>query len=214
MDISLMKKNFADTLEIQFLHSQKYEDADFEVKGLAKILAQISLTDETTVLEVLDEEFCMTLLHRTGLDAHKTLTVDIPEKLRPLCKNVSNLEHRGLQRYVSIVGPKLRVDPKIWTEWRKHTAQKGLNTIRMVLQSKKIVVKHVLLFGELSQYAYILKATKQEFDSIIVPKEDQVARIRGACIYGHHPEVLQTRIIKSSANFLVKEVSYFLFFII
>lgn len=135
MDISIMKKKFADTLEIQCLYCKDHEDADFEVKGLVKLLAKLYLIDEATVLDNLDEELCMSLKHKTDSEPNNKITVEIPDKRQHLCINFSNPNNKGLEEEVSIIGPKLRISPEIWTQWCKQTVQQGLEVLRAVFES-------------------------------------------------------------------------------
>lgn len=210
IEISLMKKTFADTLEIQYLHSQKSDDARPEDR-LAELLAIIFSTDVKMVLSYFDEEYCADFQHKIDSANESSINVNIPIQLARLPKNVSCHLLTRFKGEVSLTGPKVRISKNVWTEWCKQSVQQGLKALKDVYQNTETVVKHILLFGELSHNAYALNAMKLEFDSIIVPDDEQYAKIRGACIFGHHPDVLQSRIVKSSANVFLKEVLNYCF---
>jgi len=203
LSITNMKRIFSGTLEIQYLYNSSHAVSSLK-QEIVKFLAQYLDEEEAHVQSSMDEEVCTCVRRAVMSDTSKPITITLPINL--LVKNRASRVEKLSEKVWSTNG-KLRICPEIWNKWITVPIQQGLTTIRQIVKEAKVNVQNVLLFGEISHITSARTALSREFTNIIIPADEEVAIVKGACLFGHHPEIIQSRVVKSAANFLIKEVS-------
>lgn len=153
--------------------------------------------NEEDIRRTLDKSFNFDLRRRTEAERGTSIKVRLPTAYL----NVGRIFGHD----------KIRIRYETWSQWFEDTVQQGLGTLEEVVKHYKIKPKVVLFYGELSHNALAKEALESHFVKVMIPDDEEVSILRGACLSAHHPEILQTKItMKTSASFL-KEVSNILF---
>lgn len=199
---------FCGTLKVLLLKSFFFDDRDVFATKYANFIAEIFNTSTEESLKCLDSE-ARADLHRAFRKKQRTSNIHLnrPPLECERGRTQLQLERSGYSNKVSFIGQKIKVSPEVWNDWFLQIIESAIAVTKETLQDNGIFeVKSVLLFGEFCNYYFAVDMLMKQFPNVIIPNDVEVAKIRGACFYGHQPDILQSRIVESVRNFLTKEV--------
>lgn len=102
---------------------------------------------------------------------------------------------------ITLRGDKIRIDHDLMKSLFAQTIEKVTNLIsQMYAQSIKADVNLILLVGGFSECRLIHTAIKQAFPDkrVIVPEECGLAVLKGAVLFGHRPDFIESRVMRYS----------------
>ncbi|XP_052081987.1 heat shock 70 kDa protein 12A-like isoform X7 [Mytilus californianus] len=100
---------------------------------------------------------------------------------------------------VTLKGGKLRIDPEIVKDIFKPTIESITSLMREIFESApSFDVSQILLVGGFSECALVQDAIKRAFPDkrIINPDEAGLAVLKGACLFGHRPDYITSRVMR------------------
>lgn len=207
MNISYMKRMECGTLKVLHLKSHDFANFDVIATGYSNLMGRLLGLD---LNEYLDISFRTYLQEKCKSDSTSDIVFVVPHRVRQLCETKDlnmQLQRMRLSKKVRFVKDKIRINSEIWTRWLSEYIESALAVLDESLQENDISgVKTALLFGKCACFPLAVENLQKKLPNVIIPNDVDVAKISGACIYGHMPDILQSRIVESFGPYLVKEV--------
>ncbi|CAG2256322.1 unnamed protein product [Mytilus edulis] len=100
---------------------------------------------------------------------------------------------------ISLRGDKMRIDAHLMIQLFKPTIDSIVSLMVEILKGKKVEnVTQILLVGGFSECRLIQDAVIKEFNDkkIIIPEEAGLSVLKGAVLFGHRPDYVQSRVMR------------------
>ncbi|VDI50928.1 Hypothetical predicted protein [Mytilus galloprovincialis] len=110
---------------------------------------------------------------------------------------------------ISLRGDKMRIDAHLMINLFKPTVDNILSLMFEILKDKKVQnVTQILLVGGFSECRLIQDAVIKKFwdKKIIIPEEAGLSVLKGAVLFGHRPDYIQSRVLRFTYGLEVIEV--------
>lgn len=137
-------------------------------------------------------------------DVHGKIPIRIPSIVNDLCKEIIKKSFNEIVaknntyiNSISLERDKLMIDIILFKKLFSKTLSKIINHLSELLENKDLKdVKTIFMVGGFSECHLLYDANKTKFCRlrVIVPTETVLSVIRGAVIYGHRPEIFESRI--------------------
>lgn len=137
-------------------------------------------------------------------DVHGKIPIRIPSIVNDLCKEIKKKSFNEIVaknntyiNSISLERDKLMIDIILFKKLFSKTLSEIINHLSELLENKDLKdVRTIFMVGGFSECHLLYDAIKTKFCRlrVIVPTETVLSVIRGAVIYGHRPEIFESRI--------------------
>ncbi|CAC5406609.1 unnamed protein product [Mytilus coruscus] len=138
----------------------------------------------------------------------KKVTMTIPfVALDKMCQKVREkdlqylLETSSYSKDIKLVHDKIRINVEFFKELFKPSIDGVTSLVKEIFRNKSLKdVTHLLLVGGFSECQLIQDAVRQEFPQkrVIIPEEAGLSVLKGAVLFGHKPNYIQSRVVPCS----------------